>query len=89
MDQKAEFELLKELCLSDGGRLLLEDVKKNKNASDTIMVMPIVDDVTKQVLSPATDEMFKRIGYVQALNWLIGVMEHYQTAQYEEIEDEI
>lgn len=87
MDEKAKFELLKDLSLSEGGKLLLDDIRLNRDASDTIFVMPIIDNGT--VVSPIADELLKRQGYVQCLNWVIGILEHYQTAQYEELDDEV
>ena len=89
MDKQREFEIIKDACQSDGGKLILDDIRVNKMASDTILVMPIIDPVTKSILSPANDEMLKRVGYVQALNWVIGIIEHYQTAEYEEFDNEI
>lgn len=89
MDNKAKFELLKDLSLSDGGKLLLDDIVINRDASDTIFVMPIIDEKTGSIVSPSQDELFKRMGYVQALNWMIGILEYYQTGEYEEISDEI
>lgn len=85
MDEKAKFELLKDLALSDGGKLLLDDIRINKDTSDTIFVMPLID--SGMVISPIADEMLKRQGYVQALNWMIGILQHYQTAEYEELDE--
>jgi hypothetical protein len=85
MDDKAKFELLKDLSLSDGGKLLLDDIRINKDTSDTIFVLPLIDN--GMVISPIADEMLKRQGYVQALNWMMGILEHYQTAEYEELDE--
>lgn len=77
-EDKKYCETVQKACKSEGIALLLEDFKRNLTASDTVKVMPIIDPVTKQVISPASDEMFKRLGYVQALEWAIYMIEHYR-----------
>ena len=90
MTEQEQFEAIKDTFLSIGGKIFLEDVIKNKEASDTVMVMPLIDQSTGLMVSTQADEMLKRQGYVQALNWVIGSIGHYQTAQFEEdVNDEL
>jgi hypothetical protein len=89
MDEKRKFEVLKDMALSDGGKILIEDIKANKDSSDTIFVMPIIDERSNMIISPTQDELFKRMGYVSALNWLIGVLEYYQSGEYQDLDDEV
>ena len=46
MDDKQKFEALHNDCLSDGIKILVQDIEKNKDASDTINVMPLIDPKT-------------------------------------------
>lgn len=99
MTEKEQFEVIKDTFLSIGGKIFLEDVIKNKEASDTVMVMPLIQEfndpvtgkpVGSTLVSSQSDEMLKRQGYVQALNWVIGSIGHYQTAQFgEDVNDEL
>ena len=86
MTEQEEFELIQEACLSDGVKLLVQDIKKAKEASDTIKVMPLIEN--GQVLCSQTDQMLKRQGEVSALEWVLGIIEHYQTGEYvDELQD--
>lgn len=82
---RESFEKVKEACLHDGMKLFAEDLVKHIHASDTIMVRPLIDPDTKTVLSSASDEMLRRQGYVSALNWVAGIIAHYQNNQYEDM----
>jgi hypothetical protein len=82
MTEEDEFKLLKEACLSEGGKLLLQDIITSKEATDTIKVAPLVDNGV--VVCSQTDQMLKQQGYVAALEWVIGIMQHYRDNQYEE-----
>ena len=84
MTEQEQFEKIKDACLSEGGKLLIQDLEANRNASDTINVPPLIDPQTGVMLSSQTDQMLKQQGYVAALNWVIGIMEHYQTQQFED-----
>ena len=85
MTEKEEFELIQEACLSDGVKLLVQDIKRAKEASDTIKVTPLIEN--GQVLCSQTDQMLKRQGEVSALEWVLGVIQHYQESEY--VEDEL
>ena len=85
MTEQEEFELIQEACLSDGVKLLVQDIKKAKEASDTIKVMPLIEN--GQVLCSQTDQMLKRQGEVSALEWVLGLIEHYQENKY--VDDEL
>ena len=84
MDDKQKFEALHESCVSIGTKILVQDIEANKNASDTINVMPLLDQVTGAVLSSQTDQMLKQQGYVAGLNWVLGIIQHYQENEYQE-----
>ena len=85
MNEKEEFEKIKEACLSEGIKILVEDIKENKKSSDTIMIMPLLDD-RGNIISSSSDEMMKRLGYVQGLSWILGIIDYYQTSDYSEDE---
>lgn len=87
VSDQEEFEKIQEACLSEGVKLLLMDIIGHKDASNTIKVMPIWDEQTKNVISSTSDEMLKRLGYVSALEWVIGIIEYYQNNTYEESEN--
>lgn len=86
-NEQEEFEKIQETLLSDGARLFLEDVIAHRDASDTINVMPIWDEQTKNLMSSTTDEMLKRQGYVSALNWVIGIIKYYKEADLSQLFD--
>ena len=77
-DEKKELEAIKDMCRSPGMSLFLGDLVKHKNSSDTTKVMPIFDQNMKIMLSSQSDELLKRLGYVSALEWVIGLIEHYK-----------
>lgn len=77
-EEKLLIEKIKEGCLSEGIKILIDDIKKHKSSSDTIKIYPILDNNSKLMLSSQSDEMLKRLGYVSALEWVIGLMEYYQ-----------
>lgn len=81
-------ENIKESLLTDGGKTLIEDIKKHRKAYDTAKVLPIIDETTKSVLSTTTEELLKRQGYICALDWVIGIMEHYQNFDFSQVEDD-
>lgn len=87
MTEKEEFELIQEACLSDGVKLLVEDIKKAKEASDTIKVVPLIENGV--LICSQTDQMLKQQGQVAALEWVLGIIEHYQTGEYQESADEL
>ena len=87
MTEKEEYNAIRDSVLSEGIKLFLEDIKKNANASDTIKVMPLVDNGV--VLCSQTDMMLKQLGYVEALNWVTGLIEHYQNNEYMEPDDDL
>jgi sulfur transfer protein SufE len=72
MTEKDEFNAIKDACLSKGGALLLEQVQEHKTASDTISVYPATSEA-----------MFTRLGYVQALEWISGLMQQYKDTEYQ------
>jgi hypothetical protein len=81
MTEQEAFEAIKEACLSKGGKLLLEDITAAKEASDTIKVMPLVENGV--VLVSQTDMMLKQQGWVSGVEFVIGLMQHYINEQYE------
>ena len=83
MEEKKIFEEIKDACLSKGMELLLNDIKEHKKASDTIKVAPLLHN-NGNVLSSQTDQMLKQLGYVAALEWMIGIIEWYQSNEYQE-----
>jgi hypothetical protein len=83
-EEKKIIESIKDSCLSDGIKVLLEDIRKHKNTADTIKIMPLFDQNMKLMLSSQSDEMLKRAGYVSALEWVIGMIEYYQTYNFNE-----
>ena len=91
MDDKEKkiIESIKSALNEEGAKTLIEDIEAHKEASDTISVIPVVDTKTGQVLSSTTDELLKRQGYVMALNWVLGIMRHYQTFDFTEESDDI
>ena len=97
MDNKQIFECIKDACLSEGCKQLLEDIKTHEKSSNTIQVMPVFDEqrddfgkvVSRNLVSSTTDEMLKRQGYVQGLNTIIGWIEHYQNNEYQEDTDAV
>lgn len=84
MNDKKLFELVKDSCLSEGIKVFVQDIEKSRDASDTINVMPLIDQGTGNVLSSQTDQMLKQQGYVAGLNWVLGCIKHYQETNYEE-----
>ena len=77
MTDQEKFEKIKEACLSQGGKLLLEHVKEHKAAADTIKVYPVT-----------SEEMMARFGYVQALDWVTGLIQQYQELTVEDLEQD-
>lgn len=75
MTEQEQFEKIKEACLSEGGKLLLEQILEHKEACDTIKVTPLT-----------VEAMFNRHGYVEALEWLSGLIVQYQTLQAEDLD---
>lgn len=86
-EERILIEKIQDACKSEGMKILLEDMRKHKIDSDTIKIMPIFDNTMKVMLSSQSDEMLKRIGYVSALEWAIGLIEHYQTWNFDEDDD--
>jgi len=83
MEEKEKFEKIKDACLTKGMELLLNDIKENRKWSDTIKVAPLLHE-SGNVLSSQTDQMLKQLGYVAALEWIIGTIEWYQSNEYQE-----
>jgi len=83
MTEKEEYNAIRDSVLTKGVELLLEDIKKNLAASDTIKVMPLTDPQTGVLLCSQSDMMLKRLGYIEALDWITGLIEHYQNNEYE------
>lgn len=81
-------ENIKESLLTDGAKTLIEDIEKHRKAYDTAKVLPIIDATTKSVLSTTTEELLKRQGYICALDWVLGIMEHYQNFDFSQAEDD-
>lgn len=75
------FELQKDAAQHKGMQLILEDFKKNLNATDTLKQMPLLNNGVPVV--SLTERMMLQSGYVQALEWVIGVVEHYRDNQYQ------
>ena len=82
MTEKEEFNAIKDACLSSGGNLLLQDIDTNLKSTDTIKVMPLVDNGV--VICTQSEQMLKQQGYVAALEWVKGIMEHYKNTEYKE-----
>ena len=83
MTEKEEYNAVRDSVLTKGIELLLGDIKKNASASDTIKVQPLTDPQTGVLLCSQSDMMLKRLGYVEALDWITGLIEHYQNNEYE------
>lgn len=83
LDEKKQYEEIRETCISTGGNLLLSDIKAHKEASDTIKIFPLQDQKTGAILVTQTEQMLKQQGYVAALEWIIGIVEHYQNNEYQ------
>lgn len=90
MTEEQEFEAVKDMMLTEGAKILLEDIRRNLKASDTIKVTPMIDTKTGSVLVSQTDQMLKQQGYVAALEWVVGIMQHYRDNHYQgqETQDE-
>lgn len=87
MNEQKIFETIQESCLSDGIKILIKDIERNRDASDTLMIRPFIEDGV--VISSQTDQMLKQQGYVQGLNWVLGLIQHYQENDYQEPDDDI
>ena len=81
MTEKEEYNAIRDSVQTKGIEILLEDIKKNLEASDTIKVMPLMHEGV--VICSQTDQMIKRLGYVEALDWITGLIEYYQNNEYE------
>ena len=87
--EKDIIEKIKHALNEEGAKILIDDIKRHLQSADTAKVLPVVDNITKNVLSSTTEELLKRQGYVSALEWVVGTMEYYQTFDFTEIEDDI
>ena len=88
MNDKQKFEALHNDCLSEGIKILVQDIEVNKSTSDTINVMPLIDPKTGVILSSQTDQMLKQQGYIAGLNWVLGIIQYYQENEYQEPEED-
>jgi len=73
MNKEKQFQVLKDLALSDAGKLLIQDIEANKSSTDTLLG------------HTNTNDMLISSGYVQGLDWVLGILKHYQTAVYEDM----
>ena len=77
MTKEEEFYLLKDLALSEAGKLLLQDIKANRDSTDTLLG------------HNSTNDMLVSTGYVQGLDWIAGLLEYYQSRVWSEEEGNI
>ena len=73
MNEQEQFEKIKEACLSEGGKLLLQQIQEHCKAADTIKVYPVT-----------SEEMLTRFGYVQGVEWLAGLITQYQEMEWQD-----